>query len=281
MRNLGQSVAMSKDAQIQAKNRLLAEIRSSAEWKQAVFYTQPQLGWNWQVIGAMAVVLVVTLGGGSLATITKAKASLPGDTLYGVKITMEKAQISLAFSQEKQAELEMSFASTRLDEVSTLIAQDGNTSQVAANVSQAMDHFNSSLDSVQKKLDSAKTQVDKKDAKSLAVIVAKAGSEESLVKLQSKIENIEKKIDQITTNEAAIKEAKAVLSQDIITNTEGLSIIKESGKTLEEKGQNIEDAKKLLDSKELGKFQDILAKVEETKALMQTTQDTVKSILDK
>ncbi|MEK7125601.1 MAG: DUF5667 domain-containing protein [Patescibacteria group bacterium] len=281
MRNLGQSAVMPVKSQIEGKNRLLREICGSSEWKQAVFYTQPQMGWNWQGVGAIAMVLVVALGGGSLATISRAKASLPGDALYGVKITMEKAQISLAFSQEKQAELEMSFASSRLDEVDKLIVQDGDTGQVATNVSQAMAHFNNSLDSVQKKLNIAKSMPDPKDAKSLAVVVAKAGSDESLVKLQGKIANIEKKIDQITINEATIKEAKVVLGQDVATNIEGLSIIKESGKNLEEKDQNIEDAKKLLDNKELVKFQDILAKVEETKALVQTTQDTINNILDK
>lgn len=282
MRNLGQTVVMQKDAQTKAKSELLASIRRSSEWQSAVFYTQPQaMNWNWQGAGVLALLLVVVMGGGGVATIAKAKASLPGDALYGVKISMEKAQISLAFSQEKQAELEMSFASSRLDEVNKLIVQDGDSGQVATNVGQAMAHFNSSLDSVQKKLNTAKSMPDSKDAKSLAVVVAKAGSEESLVKLQGKIANIEKKIDQITTNEAAIKEAKAVLSQDVTTNIEGLSIIKESDKTPQEKVQNIEDAKKLLDNKELVKFQDILAKVEETKALVQTTQNTINSILDK
>ncbi len=281
MRALGQGVVMPKQAQNQAKTRLLAEIRSSAEWQQAVFYTQPQISWQWQGLGSMILILAVVLGGGSIATISRAKASLPGDALYPVKITMEQAQLSLAFSESKQAELEMSFAASRLDEVNKLIAQDGETGQVAANVSQAMAHFNSSLNSVQKKLDSAKTQVDKKDAKSLAVIVAKAGTEESLVKLQNKIDNIEKKIDQITINESVLNEAKAVLRQTATTSAEGLLIIKELGKKTEEKGQNIEDAKKILTSQNLVKFQDILTKVGETKALVQITKDTVNSILDK
>lgn len=283
MRNLGQTVVMPIDAQIKVKSELLASIRCSSEWQSAVFYTPPQpaMSWNWQGAGAMVLVLAVVLGGGSFTAITRAKASLPGDVLYGVKITMEKAQLNLAFSQQKQAELEMSFASTRLDEVNKLITQDGDAKEVAANVSQAMERFSSSLGSVQKKLNTAKSMPDPKDAKSLAVVVAKAGSEESLVKLQGKIENIEKRIDQININEAALKEAKAVLDQDVTTNTEGLSIIKESGKAFEEKGQNIQDAKKLLDNKELVKFQDILVKVEETKALVQATRDTVNSILDK
>lgn len=281
MRNLGKTAVMPKAAQIEAKSRLLAEIRSSVEWQSAVFYTQPQMGWNWSGLGAMAVVLLVVFGGGAMATISKAQSSLPGDALYPVKITMEQAQLSLAFSEAKQAELEMSFAVSRLDEVNKLIAEDGETGQVAKNVSQAMAHFNSSLNSVQKKLDSAKTQVDKKNAKSLAIIVAKAGTEDSLVKLQSKIDNIEKKIDQITINESVLSEAKAVLGQTASTSAEGLSIIKESGKKPEEKGQNILDAKKILTSQNLVKFQDILEKVGETKALVQIAKDTVNSILDK
>lgn len=282
MRNLGQGIIMPKDAQINAKNRLLREIRSSSEWKQAVFYTQPQvLSWHWQGAGAIVLALVVAVGGGSLATISRAKASLPGDALYGVKITMEKAQVGLAFSQEKQAELEISFVSARLDEVNTLIAQNGDTSQVAAHVNEAIGHLNNSLGSVQKKLNTAKSSTASQEAKSLAIKVAKSGSEESLVKLQGKIANIEKKIDQITTNEAAINEAKAVLGKDAAISEESLSLVKDQGGKAVENNEKIDDAKILLETHDLVKYQEILAKVEETKALVQVTKETVDIILDK
>lgn len=284
MRQLGRRGAMSEAEKSAVRSRILAEIRQSPAWQQAVFYAEPQLNWAQkllfskalQPVGVTIIVIGLAFSGGSIVMVASAQGSLPGDTLYPVKIGIEKAQLSLTFSETRQAQLEMSFAASRLDEMNQLITKDGNTSQVAANVGQAVRHFNSSLNSVQKKLSSAKIQADKKNAKSLAVAVAKTGSDETLLKLQDKITDIEKKIDQIVIDQATLKEAKEVLGQTASTSEESLSIIR-----ADTTNKNIEDVKVILDNKDNGKFRDVISKVEETKALVEATKQAVDSILDK
>jgi hypothetical protein len=61
-----------------------------------------------------ALILIVCLGGG-IGTVKAASASLPGETLYGLKLVTEQAQLRLA-SLEDKAVLHTEFAERRLAE---------------------------------------------------------------------------------------------------------------------------------------------------------------------
>lgn len=66
-----------------------------------------------------ALFLALTLGGSGYV-LAAADNSLPGESLYPVKLAIEDARISMARSQKDKVALEVEFASRRLQEVKTL-----------------------------------------------------------------------------------------------------------------------------------------------------------------
>jgi len=99
--------------------------------------------WSWHSAWAMAVtaVAVVVLAGGG--TIWASNSSLPGETLYGVKISSENVQLALTFSDVDKTELNAKFANRRTTEIESLVLE-GDTEQIqlaAANFSQNLNNL--------------------------------------------------------------------------------------------------------------------------------------------
>ncbi|MEZ4211261.1 MAG: DUF5667 domain-containing protein [Candidatus Paceibacterota bacterium] len=65
------------------------------------------------MVGLLIGLLILGGGGGVVAA---ANASVPGDSLYGVDLAVEKARIKLANSSEKKDELRVKFANERVSE---------------------------------------------------------------------------------------------------------------------------------------------------------------------
>ena len=72
---------------------------------------------------AMAVVLIMLfiVSGGTFG-LRASKDTKPGDSLYIAKIISEKAQLAVAFDQEKKMKLGMQFVGNRADELSQVLA---------------------------------------------------------------------------------------------------------------------------------------------------------------
>lgn len=118
------------------------------------FWRVPRMFLRPVIAAVSALVLVFS---GSIATVSAAQGSLPGDTLYPVKIGLEKVQIKLASSPRKKAELEIAFAGKRIAEIKQIIAKEANGSPtVASRVNEAIGHFNTSINDVQKQLEKAR-----------------------------------------------------------------------------------------------------------------------------
>ncbi len=71
------------------------------------------------MVGVGMLALVV---GGWMTSVSAAYESVPGDFFYPIKIATEQAQLTIAISDQKRAELHMEFASRRLAEVSSISA---------------------------------------------------------------------------------------------------------------------------------------------------------------
>ena len=79
---------------------------------------------------ALALILVVTIGG---ATAFAAAGTLPGDTLYPVKVNViEPVQGLFSLSREEKAEWQVSLAETRVEEVVRLADKEQLTSEEGA-----------------------------------------------------------------------------------------------------------------------------------------------------
>jgi len=147
------------------RSELLATVRRSDLWKKNSYIERSfmaQLGDIFKMSGvafkpvAITTLIVAVVFSGSFATVSAAKDSIPGDRLYPVKLSVEKAQVGLALSEEKKANLEMSFASTRLDEVTEILDRKGVDS--AEQIGQAIKNFNKSLADVEDLLEQAEEQ---------------------------------------------------------------------------------------------------------------------------
>ena len=69
-----------------------------------------RVAFRWATAAALSLVLVAGIG-------TVSAHSAPGDLLYPLKLATERVTFSLTFSPEKRAELRLSFADDRLDEL--------------------------------------------------------------------------------------------------------------------------------------------------------------------
>jgi hypothetical protein len=79
-------------------------------------------------IAAILLVVAILFGGAS-ATAFASQSALPGDALYPVKTGLEQTQISLANDAYNRAQLYLSFAQRRLDEITELLSQ-GRTNDI-------------------------------------------------------------------------------------------------------------------------------------------------------
>ncbi|OJI07329.1 hypothetical protein BK004_01185 [bacterium CG10_46_32] len=154
------------------RETLLAEIRKDPVWRDAPSSVRSNTAFA-QLFNSLfaqrmlkpmiaGVLIFSVISYSSISTAKAARASLPGEALYSVKLGIERAQVGVAFSESKKAELEISFATTRLNEVNEILAQgteeeSGKPNQ-NANIEQAMKHFNTDLGSVQKRLEKLQIQ---------------------------------------------------------------------------------------------------------------------------
>jgi hypothetical protein len=76
----------------------------------------------------IALVTLLLLGGIGITGVA-AQSALPGDALYTVKTSIEQARLALAKDASDRAQLELAFAEERLKEISALI-QEGRTSEI-------------------------------------------------------------------------------------------------------------------------------------------------------
>lgn len=162
MRRASFRIAPREEWKRECREMLFAEIRKDPLWQDAPLSVREpaSLARLFNLLLARAVLKPVLAGVlifavvsySSVSTVQAAKASLPGEPLYSVKLGIEAAQVGVAFSESKKAELEISFATTRLFEVSKILAQD-STAESGQHIEQAIKRFSNDLGSVQKRLE--------------------------------------------------------------------------------------------------------------------------------
>ena len=199
---------------VSTREHLLAHIRQTEAWQQTPVRHESGISVVARALFAshvlrpvMAVLLIFSLVFSSSAlAVQAAKASLPGDTLYPVKLGFERVQVGLAFSETKKAELEISFATTRIKEVAEIVTSQGQKNseepvQTAAqqsvsdgigvqNIGTAMEHFQKNIDSVKNRLDKIEKEPNfEKEALEISKLVNEKTQqiEENLLQIKEKI----------------------------------------------------------------------------------------------
>lgn len=158
----GMRIEPSESWKQESRELLLAEIRTSPAWKEAPasVRSRARLSELFHALFAQAllkpalagVLVFAVVSYSSVFTVQAAAASLPGDALYSVKLGIEAAHEAVTFSESKKAELEISFATSRIDEVNQILEQE-TPARSAPHIEQAIRRLSSNLDSVQKRLE--------------------------------------------------------------------------------------------------------------------------------
>ena len=121
-----------------ARDQMALLIRHRQTEKEAAA-TQSQRGWldqQWSLrgiprrvqraalSGAAALALLLLVGLFTAGVVNASSASLPGESLYRVKLAGERVRLALATSPETEIRLRLSFASERLSEAQTLVGHE-------------------------------------------------------------------------------------------------------------------------------------------------------------
>ncbi len=106
-----------------AKAQVLATVRGKAKGRAARRFSS--LRWTWATI-AVSVVAMVSAGSG---TVIASANAIPGDPLYSVKRTVERAQLAVTPSDVGKAKLLANFTDRRVQEIGTMV-QEGKMDRV-------------------------------------------------------------------------------------------------------------------------------------------------------
>jgi len=120
------------DLEWQRTNREILLSQIKAQTKAEFVFSNKLLFKNlfvaaYKPIGGLILIIGI-LFGAWIASVGATRNSLPGDLLYGFKLTTERMQVNLTLNDEKRTNLEMAFAERRLDEIKKTVAKDGSSS---------------------------------------------------------------------------------------------------------------------------------------------------------
>lgn len=106
----------------------------------------------WRPVGVVAIIVGIVVGPG-IAAVSASMGSLPGEPLYGLKRGVEKAQISLALTEKKKAELEIEFVANRVYELHRLTKEQAPSPERAVKIEIALNELKKDTDSVKGRLE--------------------------------------------------------------------------------------------------------------------------------
>ncbi len=104
----------------------------------------------------IATLSILTIAfGGSIASVSAAEQSLPGDFLYSLKLATEQARLALTSETDEKLKLKLEFTSRRGAELKSVASSDGP--EKPERIIQAAEILKRDLDTVKQQLDDVKT----------------------------------------------------------------------------------------------------------------------------
>lgn len=169
----------------------------------------------WQPIGGVLIIFGLIVGPG-MVTVNAAKGSLPGDALYPVKRSLERARITFALSNTKKAQLEVDLVSNRLHELQRITKEQAPGAQRRQNIALVLVELKKDTATVKTRLDSIKNEPTStnKEAVELAKIIDQKTTEYQQT-LQSAVEDLDE--EAVQTTGGNIGQALATV-QDVAIN---------------------------------------------------------------
>jgi hypothetical protein len=117
------SIEFARNSKIRIEN--LMRSQSLAEKRRSSTRVKRRTRWYLRPAYVLAsAALVVALLASGFSVVSASAASLPGDTLYGIKLAREEVALAFSLSAQGDQELLVRFAEERLEEVEALIEQN-------------------------------------------------------------------------------------------------------------------------------------------------------------
>lgn len=150
-------------------------------------------------VGAFAMVLTVMFGS-VIASVSAATSSTPGQILYPLKLTTERIQVSFVSDKKDKANLQLSFAKKRLQEIKDVVNNEPDQAKVQEKIKQPIENLKSTIASVKIAVEDMKTEDNNKaidvvaNLKDVANIAADVAAEPAVAKAVAATEAADQKI---------------------------------------------------------------------------------------
>lgn len=209
-------------------------------------------------VGLSSVALAL---GGWVVAVNAASGSVPGDTLYPVKIATEQVQLRFTTSPQQRAKLHIEFAGRRLDEVGTVQASE--RSGKTARVQNALEGFRKELANAQNEIQA----VSKNDVSATNEVVAYVGEKTTVY-----TEQLRARLATESVQESDVTRAEAEAAQ-----TEAVAVGQETVRVLVDRHESsLEQASSdQLKSRFRSDLDDVRAQLSVIHARVETIRDVV------
>lgn len=188
------------------------------------------------IIATFAVIVAAL--GGSVASVSAAEQSLPGDFLYSLKLATEQARLAFTATKEDKLKLKIEFTTRRGDELKSVAKSDAP--EKPGRVVQAAEILKRDLDTVKKQLEDVKADAPTKNVVEVAKLVDQTTGQivQQLQETKSDVsaETKEKLTDaQAAAADAGVKALEVLVekhqqSNDILGTTEVVQAIQDHTK---------------------------------------------------
>ncbi|MCL4732968.1 hypothetical protein KJZ71_04170 [Patescibacteria group bacterium] len=145
-------------ADVAAKNRILAQTGS----RMLKIIRGPVLSFT---------AILAALLGGSLVSVSAAERSLPGDSLYALKLVTEQARLALTTEQSARMKLKVEFTKRRVEELRTIATTP--VSKKDERAAKAAEILKQDLNTLKQQLENAKTSGTTKELADAVKVVEK------------------------------------------------------------------------------------------------------------
>jgi len=187
---------------------------------------------------ALIAVLVVGVYFGYSAVTLAAKASLPGEALYPVKVLSEKIQLATTVGDEGKVKLKMDFVSRRGDELQQLVRKPDDDKSKSENISTAVKKITKDVNDVKDQIAKMAT-----DSSASSIISTAKVIDEKTLKVEKDIIDVHTSLSTDVKKEVAkdVKEAIAKTEEVgagaivVMVNKSGEQVVKDANQGVTDK----------------------------------------------
>jgi hypothetical protein len=170
------SIELSAKAKADIKSQLLLNLRESGAQAQEIPVTQAIKAsakiWLRQLSAkpiGMAILIAGIIVGPGIATVSAARSSLPGDTLYSLKRGLENVDFSLTLTENGKTEKKINHVATRLSELHRITQEQSPSPEREEKIVLALVELKKDTDEVKERLETAKNEPSQSDGEVVAL----------------------------------------------------------------------------------------------------------------